>query len=622
MKENHTVDVIIPAYNGLPYLKETVESVLSQSHKDLVLYIIDDGSPDNGATKKYAQSLKDGRVRYERKENGGQSTARNYGIRISNSPYVAFVDADDIWHKDKLKKQLELFDRNPEIGMVYGLCKLIDAQNNIFNEVVWQKRGNLFSYLLRGNKISGSASMVLVRREVFEAIGLFHEDFLIGEDWEMWLRIARHYQIDYVPEFIASLRVLENGMQRNYGKMAKGLDYMLPVMVKDFHLNLWERAILGKTCLKEACFLFYNGGDKPAARRIFVKSFAYNPFAFFTLNYHVWYLYLRILLGNEIIRKTRRRFSANYRTRELDSIAEQSSTIKNPTVSVVLPVYNGQEFICRAIDSVLAQSFKDFELLVIDDGSTDKTPLLLKAYTDPRMSVITQTKNQGLVAALQKGTELARGKFIARHDADDISAPLRLQKQVELFHKYHNLVLVGTNATVINVKGSETGKIAMPITDSALRWAMFSFNPFIHGSVMYLGSALKAAGGYDRTAYPAEDYELWMRLMKKGEVMNIAEPLYYFFSNEHGISQTQNDRQTQQVIAVRRKIFKHSTSILRSPWALRKAMAESSYRLQFATSARLALRTSVIHVRLINVLFISLNILVALPGSLRKGEHD
>lgn len=606
---SQTVDVIIPTYNGLPFLKETVESVLNQSHKDLVLYIIDDGSTDEGATRKYAIGIKDKRVKYVCKANGGQSTARNLGITMSTSPFVALVDSDDVWHKDKLKRQLELMDKNPRVGMVYGLCKLIDEDNNIFDEVVWKKRGKLFSYLLHGNKISGSASMVLVRREVFDKIGLFHEDFLIGEDWEMWLRIAKNYEIDYVDDFIASLRVRGNGMQQNYTKMARGLDYMLPIMVKDFGLGPINRARLGKTCLKEACFLYYNGKEKAMARKMFIKSLGYNPFAFFTINHHVWFLYIRILFGNDMLRKLRRKLSAGYRTREMESITEQSKTIKNPAVSVILPAYNAEKYIKRAIDSILNQTFQDFELIICNDGSTDGTGKIIASYKDPRIVVITQEKNQGLVEALNAMLAAARGRYIARQDADDASMPLRLQREVEMMHKHHHLVLVGTHATIANTKGKQTGGLHMPVSDAAIRMSLFSYNPFVHGSVMFKADTVKQSGLYDYASWPAEDYDMWARLVRYGEAMNIPEELYAFTANDAGISASNSDEQLEKIKYVRKSIFKNSRRIVNNPLTLRRSLKDQPEGQSFMRNAQMIMRVSAMNLRVLSVISISISIL-------------
>jgi glycosyltransferase involved in cell wall biosynthesis len=312
------VSVIIPTYNGLPYLKQAVESVLAQTHKDFILYIVDDGSTDKGATEKYVKALGDPRVRYLRKKNGGQSTARNYAIKISTSPFIAFIDADDVWRPNKLKRQLALFTNRPELGLAYGFCKLIDANNKQIGEVVYKKRGYLFKHLLGGNRIAGSASMVLVRREVFDKVGTFRSDFKVGDDWDMWLRIAKDYQIDYVPEYLAELRVLDNGMQQNRLKAAQDLEYMFPAMVKSFKLGAFDRSIVARACLKPACFMYFDVQDKAAARRVFLNLLRYNPLAVLRSNSKQWQIYLRILLGNKWLRSIRRRLSAKYRKREND----------------------------------------------------------------------------------------------------------------------------------------------------------------------------------------------------------------------------------------------------------------------------------------------------------------
>jgi glycosyltransferase involved in cell wall biosynthesis len=289
-----TVDVIIPAYNGLPYLKDTVQSVLSQTHKDLELYIIDDGSTDD--TQAYVKTIKDPRVHYHHKKNGGQAEARNLGIKISQSPYVAFIDADDIWYPAKLEKQVSALESRPDYGMVYGFHKLIDENDKEVGEVNYSHSGNLFHYLLGGNRISGSASMVLIRRQAFEEVGVFHEDFLIGEDWEMWLRIAEKYKIFCIEEYLAALRVLPEGMQQNYTKMAAGLDYMLPIMLEEFKLGFRGKARLKGVCYFESAHHYFMGGDIDRARKNFRKLVFSNPFRI-EPNRKYMRMYLRLLFG-------------------------------------------------------------------------------------------------------------------------------------------------------------------------------------------------------------------------------------------------------------------------------------------------------------------------------------
>lgn len=158
--------------------------------------------------------------------------------------------------------------------------------------------------------------MVMIRRAVFDRVGLFHEDFLIGEDWEMWLRIAKSYPIDYVPHYLADLRVLDEGMQQNFQKMAQGLEYMLPIMIDEFKLNTSERARLIGTCLSDAMIFYYDSNSIKDAHRAMLKLLWFNPIKFIqTFEFWRWRQYLRIFFANEPLRVIRRTLSPSYRRR-------------------------------------------------------------------------------------------------------------------------------------------------------------------------------------------------------------------------------------------------------------------------------------------------------------------
>ncbi len=303
-KAEPTVDVIIPTYNGLPWLKSTIESVLEQTHKNLQLYVIDDGSTDEGETEKYVTKLVDRRVHYHRKSNGGQATARNVGIKLSTAPFIAFLDSDDVWYPTKLEKQLALMQKSPSVGLVYGHHYIIDEDDTIMGNLRLWKRGKIFNDLCAGNFIAGSASMVLIRREVFDEVGLFHEDFLIGEDWEMWLRIAKVYEIDFVPEIIAALRQRKEGMQQNQKKMADGLVYNYDVMRRELGLTKPQEKILAAYCLYHAGVDYMRIGRRDLARRTLLKLFLITPRQ--ALKLDQWKLHFgfgiftRIVFGNPI----------------------------------------------------------------------------------------------------------------------------------------------------------------------------------------------------------------------------------------------------------------------------------------------------------------------------------
>jgi len=307
---NQPVDVIIPVYNSMPFLKEAVESVLAQTYKNFRLYIVDDASEDNGLTQKYVNELKDPRIQYVRKKHEGRSAARNYGIKITSSPYVAFLDSDDSWHRDKLKKQVSLLSKGLSIGLVYGLANLINAEGNKTGELDYQKRGWLFNYLLGGNRVSGGASMVMIRREVFSKVGVFREDLSMAEDWELWLRIAREYKMDYVAEVLADIRIDLINERPKFLDKAKGLEYALKVMLNEFSLGPIGRAKLATACLSQASSLYLDSGNRSAARRTMLKMLTYNPLAFLTLSNRYRFVFVRLFFGNRLLRSVRQRVGA------------------------------------------------------------------------------------------------------------------------------------------------------------------------------------------------------------------------------------------------------------------------------------------------------------------------
>ncbi len=284
MSDKLTVDVIIPTYNGLPWLKATVESVLSQTYQQLHLYVIDDGSTDK--TKQYVKSLADQRVTYIHKKNGGQSTARNLGVALSHAPLVAFLDSDDIWYPTKLEKQVAIMQKNHKVGLVYGHYYLIDEQDVVITYLQVWHRGRIFNDLLTGNTIAGSASMVLIRRSILDIVGPFREDFLIGEDWDMWLRISRICDIDFVPEIIAGLRHRSDGMQKNTRKMADGLVYAYEVIRDEFALRGIQRRAFANATLFTAAQHYAKLGLRTEARRTLLRLFKESPLSFF--DNHGW----------------------------------------------------------------------------------------------------------------------------------------------------------------------------------------------------------------------------------------------------------------------------------------------------------------------------------------------
>jgi glycosyltransferase involved in cell wall biosynthesis len=211
------------------------------------------------------------------------------------------------------------------------------------------------------------------------------------------------------------------------------------------------------------------------------------------------------------------------------------------TVSVVLPVRDGERFVREAVESVLAQTYADLELIVVDDGSADGTPEILRGFHDERLRVLHQEAT-GLVGALRRGVAEARAPLVARMDADDISEPTRLERQVELLERRPRVGMVATWTAVIDEEGRELRREVLPSAHEDLARRLLLRNPFQHGSVVVRRDALEAAGGY-RDDYGAnEDYDLWRRLARSWELACVPAALYRYRVHAGAVTQTDPER--------------------------------------------------------------------------------
>jgi glycosyltransferase involved in cell wall biosynthesis len=195
-----------------------------------------------------------------------------------------------------------------------------------------------------------------------------------------------------------------------------------------------------------------------------------------------------------------------------------------PAVSVLLAVHDGAPWVSRAVQSVLAQTLTDLELIVVDDGSRDDTPVLLTSVRDPRLVVERQART-GLAASLNRALARARAPLIARLDADDEALPARLERQRAFLDAHPEVGVLGTAARVVDERGREAAVIRPPEDDATLRRVLIRRNPFVHSSVMMRRALVTQVGGYDVSFAVAQDYDLWLRLSGLTRLANLPEPL-------------------------------------------------------------------------------------------------
>ncbi len=217
-----------------------------------------------------------------------------------------------------------------------------------------------------------------------------------------------------------------------------------------------------------------------------------------------------------------------------------------PRVSVIMPVYNASRYLRESIDSILSQSFDDFEFLIFNDGSVDDSAEIIRSYKDERIILQDFEFNQGYAKLLNLGFARSRGEFIARMDADDVAHPLRLEKQFYFLSNNPDHVVCGTNYMVID--GTESSNL--PTDDEEIKLCMLSITPLCHPSVMIRTQTLRDHQlFYIPEHMPAEDHELWVRLSGYGRFHNLPEKLFYYRVHDNNISlKERTETQKQNLI--------------------------------------------------------------------------
>ncbi|MEK7632006.1 MAG: glycosyltransferase family A protein [Patescibacteria group bacterium] len=217
-----------------------------------------------------------------------------------------------------------------------------------------------------------------------------------------------------------------------------------------------------------------------------------------------------------------------------------------PKVSVLLPVYNGADYLQYAIESILAQTFLDYEFIIVNDGSTDTSEEIIQHYSDARIRYLTQ-QNVGLTLTLNRLIREARGELLARMDQDDWSHPERLQTQVQFMNRNPHVKMCGTWIQAMNTKNQPMYTFHYPVTNHAIHEELLLSNPFAHGSVVIR----KTDNIFYRPEYDnAEDIDNWARQCMQHEVANIPKTLYHWRINPKGITHSRVQQQQEAALRV------------------------------------------------------------------------
>ena len=262
-----------------------------------------------------------------------------------------------------------------------------------------------------------------------------------------------------------------------------------------------------------------------------------------------------------------------------------------PRVSVLLPVWNGEAFLKPAVESILRQTFSSFELIVIDDGSADASAAIAEKFAcgDNRVRVLRRA-HEGLSAALNAGLTAARGEYVARMDADDVSLPHRLQTQVEYLDAHPACVAAGAWIEVVDEAGLHLGLKTFVETHEEISAALYQgVSPIAHPTIVARRDALRAAGGYDARRYPSEDLDLWFRLAESGELANLGEALLQHRRHKAAVGVREREKMKAMALTICNEArSKRGLPSRRGTPILAGTSADAQYHFECARTALIA----------------------------------
>lgn len=512
------VTVIVITHNSQEYLNIALDSIQRQAHASIELIVSDYASTDHTITiaKEHGDC-----IIFE----GARSYKEALGAaaKQAKGAYIALASPKDIQHINRIKSQLDALEKQPSsVAACYGNFTFVDQDGRFIDRLIDSRTDDdlsdnaLFFHPLYVNTL-------LMKKEDFQkmnAAGSAHPD-------------------DYIccPELVCSVRVAPRELALT--KAAK------PTAEKQQEFKMWINALA-----KNYQPTIGITSTEPAQ---VIRS-------------------INTIWSSAQLTNTQRLYLESLLLNEMSIIAEQSPI---PKISVVMSMYNAEKYLRPALESILSQTFKDFEFIIIDDGSFDRSSEIVMSYTDPRIRLVQQV-NHKLVYSLNKAVHMARGEYIARMDADDISMPTRLEDELALFELKPRLGLVGSFFAYIEEATSKptSDVIAYPTKHTDVRRALYVNNPFAHGSVMYRRRAFLEAGNYTDAYGPTEDYELWRRIAEKNwELELIPKVLYLYRLNSSGISSLNSTVQNENAEIIRHELW-HAPYVKKS---VRDTLRDAEY---------------------------------------------
>lgn len=504
-----SISIVMPVYNAENYIPESIESILNQTFHDFELIVVDDGSTDN--TVKIVESYHDSRIVLQ-KNNHGFIRSLNTGIELSRGKYIVRMDADDIMMPYRLEVQYRYMEDNPDIDVCGSWMNTFGQGSRMMKVPI--KHEEIALCLLRGCVLYHPT--IIMRKQALQKYKpyphLYKQKYIYAEDYKLWIDLMKSgLKFANIPEVLLLYRVSETQISFKHNKKQANTTFIIQQQYMEYVATLIVQEEQGLYEYVDSSITFLNEG------RITLSSF----------KSVIYDLYANL-------------------QRKKQPIVPQTSSIKGPLVSIVMPVYNVMGYVKESIFSILSQTYSNFEFIIINDGSTDKTVEIIKNIRDDRIIFINHPENKGQYVCRNEGCKLAKGKYICVMDGDDIAMPNRIEKQVEKMENDPLLLAHGTAFTFSN--GQACYK---PDNYELIKIKLLFNNMFLHPSLIIRKDILESVGYYNEEYCYASDYDLVCKLALKGCIVNVPDILMQYRVHEKQISSAHYAKQTEYANQIR-----------------------------------------------------------------------
>jgi len=515
-KFNPRVSILIPVYNGSNFIEQAIESAINQTYTNIEIVVIDDGSTDNGKTENIIKSFGE-RIKYIKKENGGVASALNRGIEEATGEYISWLSHDDIYLPNKIEKEInKLNNLENKNTIIFSNFELIDENGMVFSKTDFTKnikKEKLCQGIYPVLKGCVNGCTTLIPKVCFNEVGNFKEELKTTNDYDMWIRLFNEY-----PSYLIEERLIKYRIHKNQDTNKS------PVYISESN-ELWKNIINDLT--EEQ-----------------ITNWGFDKFNV--------YMTLYIQMKN----------SKFMEAAELAYCkAKEIYAEKGPIITVAMPCYNSEKYLSKAIESILEQTYCNFELLIIDDSSTDNTMKIVQEYAnkDFRINVFNNEFEKGVSGAMNTAIDKARGKYFTRMDSDDISVLDRLEKQYKFLENNDEYGVCSVNISMIDKFGNVYNENVYPEQTIPSEWTFLWTNPIPNAPCMYRTSIIKENEIIFSNLKTAEDYDFLRKIIDKTKVYMINESLYYYRYNENSIYNSNIKETFKNSLETSEKFYKKIT---------------------------------------------------------------